>query len=91
MLGFLLGIICGAVTGILPSLHINTVAFLLANAHLEMSFISFSSFIVGLSVSHNFFDFVPAIIFGSGGGGRARPCQLSRATKCSCRAGEFTR
>jgi putative membrane protein len=66
MLSFLLGVLTGALTGVLPSLHINTVAFLLAAANPQMSYLSFASFIVGLSVAHNFFDFIPAIVFGSG-------------------------
>ena len=71
MLSFLIGVLTGVLTGILPSLHINTVAFLLAALNLQTNYLSFASFIVGLSVAHNFFDFIPAIIFGSGEEGAA--------------------
>jgi putative membrane protein len=71
MLSFVLGVLLGSVTGVLPSLHINTVAFMLAAFNPQISFLSFASFIVGLSVAHNFFDFIPAIVFGSGEEGAA--------------------
>ncbi|MBR9678806.1 MAG: hypothetical protein GON13_00880 [Nanoarchaeota archaeon] len=44
---------------------------MLATFNPEISFLSFASFIVSSSVAHNFFDFIPAIVFGSGEEGAA--------------------
>ncbi len=71
MLEFLLGILAGVFTGILPAIHINTVAFIISAAKPEIGFLDLASFIVGLSISHNFFDFIPSIVFGSGEEGTA--------------------
>ncbi|MFC2174674.1 tripartite tricarboxylate transporter permease [archaeon] len=50
-----LGCLAGIVTGLIPGLHPNT--------FLPMA--SGTAFIIGLAVSHSFFDFLPAIMLGA--------------------------
>lgn len=59
------GTLTGIVTGIVPGLHINLVAsFLIAN-NITNPAVAVSCFIIGLSISHNFFDFIPSILLSS--------------------------
>lgn len=62
----LLGVASGVITGLIPGLHPNTVVFSSLPVYFstEIDFIIYMCFISGLSVSHTFHDFLPAIIFG---------------------------
>jgi len=51
----ILGCIVGVLTGLVPGLHPNTF----------LPFLSGTAFIIGLAVSHSFFDFLPAIMLGA--------------------------
>lgn len=62
----LAGALTGIVTGIVPGLHINTVAFVLSLVSLFEGNLVFAVFLMSMSVAHNFFDFIPAIVFGAG-------------------------
>jgi len=49
--------VCGVLTGLVPGLHLNTfIPFLIST--------SSSAFIVGVVLSHSFFDFLPAMFLG---------------------------
>ncbi len=70
-LALLLGVFCGIITGILPSIHINTVAFFVGLASIPVNPFLLVVFLCSLSISHNFFDFIPSIVFGAGEEGSA--------------------
>ncbi|MFB6115701.1 MAG: tripartite tricarboxylate transporter permease [Candidatus Nanohalobium sp.] len=57
------GVLAGAVTGSIPGLHPNTVIFSSLPVYLgsRISFLVYICFVSGLSVSHTFHDFLPAI------------------------------
>jgi putative membrane protein len=61
------GILVGVLTGLIPGLHPNTVVFTSLPFYLsfDIGFWIYSSFIIGLSVSHTFNDFIPAIFLGA--------------------------
>lgn len=67
ILWLLLGIGAGVVTGLLPSLHPNTVLFISLPFYIESKLpaLSFLSFAVGLSVTHTFLDFIPSVLLGA--------------------------
>jgi len=50
-----IGCLAGVFTGLVPGLHYNTF----------LPYLTGSAFIIGLAVSHSFFDFVPAILLGA--------------------------
>ncbi len=60
------GVISGIFTGFIPGLHPNTVVFGSLPLYFGsgIDFISYMSFISGMSVSHTFHDFLPAIFLG---------------------------
>jgi putative membrane protein len=68
-LAVLLGIIAGIFTGLFPGIHINLVsATLLAFlAYLSKLFspLALAGFIVSMSVTHIFFDFIPSVYLGA--------------------------
>ncbi len=61
-----LGVLAGSFTGLIPGIHPNTVIFMILPFYLEYSpdFYLFSSFVLGMSVSHTFLNFLPAILLG---------------------------
>ncbi len=65
----LLGVIAGTFTGLLPGIHINLVSAVvlssLAFLLLHFSPIAIAVFIVSLSISHTFSDFIPSIFLGA--------------------------
>jgi putative membrane protein len=64
----LFGIVIGIFTGITPGIHINLVAAaLLSNIDNFDSFdpLSLALFIVSLSITHTFIDFIPSILLGA--------------------------
>ena len=62
----LLGVFSGVVTGLTPGLHPNTVIFMSLPLYFStgISLPVFGCFISGLSVSHTFHDFIPALFLG---------------------------
>lgn len=58
-----LGVFAGVFTGLVPGVHPNTVIFVSLPFYFsaEIEPLSYGSFIAGLSVSHTFHDFLPAI------------------------------
>jgi len=73
ILWLLSGVSAGIITGLLPSLHPNTVLFISLPLYLssEVPAPSFLSFAVGLSVTHTFLDFIPSILLGAPDAGTA--------------------
>ena len=68
MLCTLLGIAAGICTGISPGIHINLIAaMVIANASLMSKFspASVGCFIVAMSVTHTFLDFIPSVFLGA--------------------------
>jgi len=63
----LLGVLSGVFTGLIPGIHPNTVIFgsMPLYFYLDIEFLSYLSFIAGLSVSHTFHDFLPAIFLSA--------------------------
>jgi len=69
ILTLFLGILTGTLSGLLPGIHINLVSAIvlssLASLLLFFSPISIAVFIVSLSVTHTFIDFIPSIFLGA--------------------------
>lgn len=71
MLGLcFLGVLVGIATGILPGLHVNTVALILlflssAIADSDFVLLLFSGFIISASISHSFHNIIPATFLGA--------------------------
>lgn len=69
LVALLLGVTCGTLTGLTPGIHINLVAFFLLaiSASLLLFFppIALIVFIVSLSITHIFIDFIPTIFLGA--------------------------
>lgn len=68
ILALFLGIIAGTFTGLFPGIHINLIAsILLASLTLlgPAPLIALAVFIVAMSITHTFIDFIPSIFFGA--------------------------
>jgi putative membrane protein len=69
IIALIIGIIIGTITGLLPGIHINLVSALLIS--LSPVLLTFTSpltliiFIVSLSITHTFIDFIPSIFLGA--------------------------
>jgi putative membrane protein len=63
----LLGVVIGVFTGLIPGIHPNTVIFgsMPFYFYSDVAFLSYLSLIAGLSVSHTFHDFLPAIFLSA--------------------------
>ena len=68
LIAILLGVTAGTLTGLTPGIHINLIGVLLVS----LSLTSFSQmdptililFIVAMSITHTFIDFIPSIFLG---------------------------
>ena len=69
LLALLIGVLAGTLTGLSPGIHINLVAiFLLSSSLLLLKFVSpivLVVFIVAMSMTHTFIDFIPSIFLGA--------------------------
>lgn len=69
IIALILGVMIGTITGLIPGIHINLVAFFLLTISASLSFffppIALVIFIVSLSMTHIFIDFVPTIFLGA--------------------------
>ncbi len=68
LLALLLGILAGTFTGLAPGIHINLVASLLLLSQPAPSqelILPFVMFIVAMSITHTFIDFIPSIFLGA--------------------------
>lgn len=65
----LAGVVAGTITGILPGIHINLVAaFLTSSLPLFLGYFSpleLAIFIVAMSITHTFVDFIPSVFLGA--------------------------
>ncbi len=61
------GIIAGIITGLIPGLHINTIAIIMLSIYYKYNPnpILVSSFIISMSVTHTFTDFIPSVFLGA--------------------------
>jgi len=68
-LALFLGVIAGTITGLIPGIHINLVAiFLVSSSAFFLKFtspLSLAIFIVSMSITHTFLDFIPSILLGA--------------------------
>jgi putative membrane protein len=69
ILAISLGILAGTITGLMPGLHTNTIAFLIitAGSSLLLSYnpLTIAVFLVSMIVVHSFVDFIPSIFLGA--------------------------
>ncbi len=63
----ILGVVSGVITGLIPGIHPNTVIFTSLPLYLSTSVTQglYISYVTGLSVSHTFHDFLPAIFLST--------------------------
>lgn len=67
-LAFLLGILAGTFTGLSPGIHINLIASILLaslSSLTSIPVIALVVFIVAMSITHSFIDFIPSIFLGA--------------------------
>jgi len=68
ILFILIGILLGTITGLIPGLHINLIAIVIVSLAASLFFnlnpIYLATFIVSMSITHTFIDFIPSIILG---------------------------
>jgi len=69
-IALIIGVVIGSITGLTPGIHINLVAFFLLSLVTAGYFAGISSiilvvFIVSLSITHTFIDFIPSIFLGA--------------------------
>ncbi len=64
----LIGVVCGAITGIIPGIHVNTVgAFIFAYSKYLLNSVStefLAVFLISMSISHSMIDFLPSMFLG---------------------------
>ena len=65
----IIGIVCGIFTGLTPGIHVNVVASLMVAFYASASSIEnlslpVSIFIVAVSITHAFFDYLPSLFLG---------------------------
>lgn len=67
LLALILGIFAGTFTGLSPGIHINLVAAFILAEILKIPFspVIIAVFIVAMSITHTFIDFIPSIFFGA--------------------------
>jgi putative membrane protein len=67
VLALILGIIAGTFTGLSPGIHINLISSILLAYFVtsNTSPIYYSTFIVSMSITHTFIDFIPSIFLGA--------------------------
>ncbi len=65
ILALIVGLIAGTITGLTPGIHINLIGALLLSTHLlPVEPIYLIIFIISMSITHTFLDFIPSIILG---------------------------
>ena len=68
ILALIVGIIAGTITGLFPGIHINLVASTLVaslSTFTSVPLIALAVFIVAMSITHTFLDFIPSIFLGA--------------------------
>ena len=64
-LSFLAGVVAGTITGIVPGIHVNLIAAILISLAFKPYSLSLAIFIVSMSITHTFLDFLPSIFLGA--------------------------
>lgn len=68
ILACILGILCGALTGVIPGIHVNTVgAFVFTSSAFLLTFLSpevLCVFLISMSISHSLMEFIPSMFLG---------------------------
>lgn len=68
LIACLIGVVCGAVTGVIPGIHVNTVgAFVFASSTYMLNTFStefIAVFLISMSISHSMIDFLPSMFLG---------------------------
>jgi putative membrane protein len=68
VLACILGVVCGAFTGIIPGIHVNTVgAFIFTSSTFLLNLFSLdflAVFLISMSISHSMIDFIPSMFLG---------------------------
>ncbi len=63
-----LGVLCGAVTGLIPGIHVNTVgAFVFASSATTLAFLSpefLGVLLISMAISHALLEFIPSMFLG---------------------------
>ncbi len=59
-----LGIMAGTITGLIPGVHANTIAFIALYSPIDKN-LGFAIFIVAMSITHSFVDAIPNILLGA--------------------------
>tara|TARA_Y100000310_G_C20667723_1_gene808531 strand:+ start:653 stop:1861 length:1209 start_codon:yes stop_codon:yes gene_type:complete len=68
IIALFLGIIAGTFTGLLPGIHINLIAVIITGSLASLTnlpIISIIVFLVAMSITHTFLDFIPSIFLGA--------------------------
>ncbi len=67
IIAILLGLLAGTITGITPGLHINLISATLLALTIPLTSIDIplAIFIVSMSMTHTFVDFIPSVLFGA--------------------------
>ena len=68
ILALLAGILAGTFTGIAPGIHVNLISAILLSllpAFISVPLISLAVFIVAMSITHSFLDFIPSVYLGA--------------------------
>jgi putative membrane protein len=69
IIAILFGVCIGTLTGLIPGLHTNTIALIVAGASANMliwfSPLEVAAFLVAMVVVHSFMDFIPSIFLGA--------------------------
>ena len=64
----IIGVLCGAVTGVIPGIHVNTVgAFVFSSSVFLLTFLSpeiLCVFLISMSISHALMEFIPSMFLG---------------------------
>jgi putative membrane protein len=75
IIAIIIGMVCGIVTGLIPGIHINLVVTLLIGSATSLlthtSPIVLCTFIIALSITHQFLEFIPGIFLGAPNPGTA--------------------
>ena len=68
LLALLFGILAGTITGLLPGIHINLVGAILVSLSVgilsSIDPIYLVAFVVAMSITHTFTDFIPSVFLG---------------------------
>ena len=69
IIALIFGVIAGTITGLTPGIHINLVSAFLISSYsiflISISPISLAIFIVSMTITHTFLDFIPSIFLGA--------------------------